>query len=116
MTSNQVKYIVKDLLGESMDTWTYLPNVKCINLSKQEKKICDKRFHRFYFNSAHDLLECKYVKEFSRNGEIPASGAYDIILDSDGTEVIYQILTDDDGNQLIDTYTFESILLFEIKE
>lgn len=114
MTKAQVNYTVTQILGDSMDTWTYLPNAKCINLSKQERKWCDKKINRFYFNSTYELLECLYIREYSRNGSIPSHGNYDIITDENGVDVIYERLCDSNGNLLKDVYSFESILLFEI--
>ena len=67
MTTSEIKYIIKDILGEPLDKITPLNSVSNIKITSHEVKYIDGNSARFKFNTSTEMLECYCCREYKAN-------------------------------------------------
>ena len=63
---------------------------------------------RFRFNMVQELMEVVYCRPYSKQGTLPPHPHYDI-LDYQGVSTVFEYLTDENNQLLVDYYDFDSI-------
>lgn len=115
MTSAQIKRVVVDMLGDSLDTLTVLRNNSNILIIKTVRLYTDINKYRFYFDSDLEVLKVFHVRKYSNDiNNLPTHGNYSIIQQPDDTVTVFEIISDSNGIPVYDMYTYESIVLFNI--
>lgn len=117
MTKDQINYIVKDVLADSIDDLTVLEHCQYIQIKEGYTLYTDINMYRYYFDSALECLKVYRVRPFSTDiTKIPSHGNYDIQKNSDNKSIIYEIMTDTDGIMIYDIYDYAKIRFFNISE
>lgn len=112
MTKAQIEYIVETILNDKLDEYTPLLNNFSIVISKNENLYTDITRYRMKFNSSQNLIERIMVRKFSENINIvPKHGNYDVVTEN-GKTIVYEYITDSDGNIVTDYYMYESVIMF----
>lgn len=107
MTTDQVKYVVEDLLEDKMDAITPLSKCLYLVLTKQECKFVRLKNYLFNFDSTNEVLR---VYPYRIVKETPTDNSN--YFEANG--VIYECMQDDDGNVLCDVYPFDQIISFKL--
>jgi hypothetical protein len=62
MTTQQIEYIISDMHGYPLDTWTAIEDITVISFINDANLYCDSSNTRFKFNMTTGLLELAYGK------------------------------------------------------
>lgn len=109
----QIKYIVEDILNDKLDEFTPLLNNFSIVISKDENLYTDITKYRMKINTSQEMIERILVRKFSEDTSIlPKHGNYDVVTDDSGKSVVYEYLSDKEGNVITDYYMFDSVIMF----
>lgn len=112
MTKAQINYIVENILNDSLDEYTPLLNNFSIVISKDENLYSDISQYRMKFNSSQEIIERIMVRKYSEDiNNVPKHGNYDIVSEN-GKNIIYEYLTDKNGNIITDYYTYDAVVMF----
>ena len=120
MKKEEVKYILDQvgapyieggLPANRMQAITALPGVGYLIFPDSELRQVQRERTRFIFDLDNELVEIFYVREYSKDGQIPPHIYYDIMDDQNGIETVYEYLVDIDKNVVVDFYSFEAILI-----
>ena len=112
MTKNHINYIVETILNDNLDEYTPLLNNFSIVISKEENLYTDISRYRMKFNSDHELIERINVRKYSEDiNDVPKHGNYDVVSEN-GKDVVYEYITDKNGNVLTDYYSYDAVIMF----
>ena len=111
MTTNQISYIIEELLEDNMDSMTKLSKCKYFTFSKMENKFCGNNNTLFRFNSTTEMVECYPCRKINEN---KINGSLEVVEITNGdTKEYFELIKDGDGF-LYDSYTFAEIILFKL--
>lgn len=111
MTNKQIKYIIRDVCGENLDTITPLNNVFMFVIEKNELLHASIHRYRYIVDTTRELIKRILVRPYSKNvTKVPAHGNYDVVNELDGSVTVYEYLTSKDGHLGADYYSFDSIV------
>lgn len=117
MTKDQINYIVKDVLADSVDKLTVLEHCQYIQIKEGYVLYTDINMYRYYFDSDLECLKVYRVRPFSTDiTKLPSHGNYDVQKISNTKSVVYEIMTDTDGVMMYDIYGYDKIRFFNISE
>lgn len=106
MTQAEINYIVKNVLGEALDTISPMLGISHIVINKFERKFPDLNNNRFKFDTTNGILECYYVKPFK--GTLPSHWKEDEQFDT-YQEKIFQFMLDENEKPIVDYYDITAI-------
>jgi hypothetical protein len=94
----------------------YIDDIKYIAFSEQKGYLhSDILETRFKFDTTTNLLEVVYCWPYSKSGKTPAHGNYDSHT-KHGTTIVFEFLTDLNGDLIIDYYDFARIKTIGMRE
>ena len=115
MTAKQIKYVLEDVLNETIGVITPMLGCRYITFLKFDNKICDPRFNRFKFIMNSDdtcSVHCYKCKQFNGDvSDLVEGKHYDIL---NGKTYLY--LLDDNNQPIIDIYDGKDLIIFGIRE
>jgi hypothetical protein len=113
MTAAQIIEIIG---SDRMNVRIALPDITLIAFNKDKNVIFSEVARtRFLFDTVNEILEVSYCRPYSNNlSDTPEHEKYDQYV-LNGQELIFEYLTDSEGNIIKDYYTFNSIRTISFK-
>ena len=115
MTKSQITYIVTNVLKDEMDAITPLSNCIYFVANKQEIRFPVGKKHHYYFDSTNELVRIMPFRIYSTDGKTPWHENY-ITVNTDSGKIVYEYLTDSNGDMICDYLEFASIAAFKVRE
>jgi len=112
MTTAQLTAI---LGAENLDSVLHIDKIHFLAFSKDKNVIfANRNKYRFEFDTTNEILKVYTVRAYSTDASEPDHGNFET-LTVNGESVVFEFLTDTDGNEIIDYYSFQSIVTIGLK-
>jgi hypothetical protein len=112
MTTTQITAILGE---ENLDSVLHIDKLHYVTFSKDKNVIFPNRNkYRLEFDTTNEILKIYTVRAYSIDGTEPTHGNFDTLV-VNGESVIFEFLTDTQGETIVDYYSFESIVTIGLK-
>lgn len=108
MTTSEITYVIRTVLGEPLDMVTPLKSVSNIKITSHEAKYPNVKDLRFKFNTITEMLEIYCVKEY--NGKIPSNWIEGKHYDEFGGKKYKYMFDPKTMEPWVDVFDFSSIV------
>lgn len=112
MTKEEIKFVIEDTLGESLNITTPLLSVKCIKISKLEDKYPRLSHSRYKFDIENELLICYTCRKY--NGEIDPKWELNKHYDEYNGQIYKYLFDENTMEPYTDIYDLGSIIMIEV--